>query len=282
MWVPETAEAKSMSHNGISDNHPDSPAAGATTPLGSPPAPTRTGRPADDLAEHHAPGQDAGPPQPLHAWTRVLDAITPARIRGGIAVAVLVALVVSALAYGLYWRQFHGALSDKQEAWGQFGDFVGGVINPVVGLLTVFGLAGTVLLQVGQLALSRQALHEAQQEVRAAATERAETAKLMARQLELAEAAARHQKELANATMVATEFQVMAHALEAVTEQSVLLAGNFKKAGGLVWTENEEEEILRRRLEETDRYRARLGDAIMQAASEMLSRRAAHTHAASN
>jgi hypothetical protein len=269
MGVPETAEAKSMSHNGISDNHPDSPAAGATTPLGSPPPPTQTGRPAHDLAEHHAPGQDAGPPQPLHAWTHVLDAITPARIGVGIVVAGLVAVVVCALAYGLYWRQFHGALSDKQETWGQFGDFVGGVVNPVVGLLTLIGLAGTVMLQVGQLALSRQALHEAQQEVRAAATERAETVRLMARQLELAGAAALHQKALANATMVAAEYQLMAHALDALTVQRGILEEQIQ-TGSIIPSG-----VLRHRetLAELDRIRSQVGAQILEAAQQLVDRR---------
>lgn len=54
----------------------------------------------------------------------------------------------------VYFLKFHGELSPKQEVWGQFGDFMGGAINPIVGLCTVWLL--TVSLQQNQLAL-RQA-----------------------------------------------------------------------------------------------------------------------------
>ncbi|QET03912.1 hypothetical protein FOB72_17240 (plasmid) [Cupriavidus pauculus] len=48
--------------------------------------------------------------------------------------------------------------SEKGEAWGQFGDFIGGTINPVVGLATVYLVLVTVKLQRRELQASLREL----------------------------------------------------------------------------------------------------------------------------
>lgn len=58
----------------------------------------------------------------------------------------------------LYFISFNGPLSDKQATWGEFGDYMGGVVNPIVGLCTVWLL--TVSLRQNQ-----QALKQAQSEL---------------------------------------------------------------------------------------------------------------------
>lgn len=64
----------------------------------------------------------------------------------GIAVAVVVVAV--------YVWQFHGPLAKEPEKWGQFGDYVGGLLNPTFSLLALLALLATLGLQVRELRLS--------------------------------------------------------------------------------------------------------------------------------
>lgn len=142
-----------MSHNGNSD--------------------PGSGSPGEDAAETAAapPAKRCTPPGP-----GFLDAHS--RRRQGWALCIVGGLVLLLLAiiYGTYFWHFHGPASGDPAAWGQFGDFVGGTLNSLVGLLTVLGLAWTVTLQMRQLDLSRQVLLDAQHEIRQAEIERRETA----------------------------------------------------------------------------------------------------------
>lgn len=47
-------------------------------------------------------------------------------------------------------------------AWGQFGDYVGGVINPVVGLITIWLLTASLKQSQQEMALTRKALQDAE------------------------------------------------------------------------------------------------------------------------
>lgn len=66
-----------------------------------------------------------------------------------LAATAFLAAVVAAAAY-IFKFGSHGFSSD-QGVWGQFGDFIGGVVNPSVGLATVFLLLITVILQRKEL-----------------------------------------------------------------------------------------------------------------------------------
>lgn len=59
---------------------------------------------------------------------------------------------------GLYAWQFQGGLSGTQEVWGQFGDYLGGVLNPMLGFLTLLALLVTITLQSRELRLSTEEL----------------------------------------------------------------------------------------------------------------------------
>ncbi len=67
------------------------------------------------------------------------------------------AFLFLASAFGLYFFNFHGELAD-QETWGQFGDFVGGVLNPLFGFLAFLLLLATLFLQNRELQLSTHEL----------------------------------------------------------------------------------------------------------------------------
>lgn len=40
--------------------------------------------------------------------------------------------------WGVYFWQFHGGLSGSQGDWGTFGDFTGGVVNPLLNFITIY------------------------------------------------------------------------------------------------------------------------------------------------
>lgn len=69
---------------------------------------------------------------------------------------------VTTLAVVLYYSNFGGrSLSEDPEQWGQFGDFLGGVINPVVGLVTVFLVIVSISVQRKELAATVEEMKSA-------------------------------------------------------------------------------------------------------------------------
>lgn len=53
--------------------------------------------------------------------------------------------------WGWYFWHFPHGVSDDQQVWGVFGDFVGGVLNPFFALLALFALLYTIVLQVEEM-----------------------------------------------------------------------------------------------------------------------------------
>lgn len=82
------------------------------------------------------------------------------------------ALWAFALTIALYVVNFvfrHGLqLSPDHSQWGQFGDFVGGLLNPVVALFALYGLVEAVQLQAKQLLQAEEALRIASNAARTA------------------------------------------------------------------------------------------------------------------
>lgn len=58
-------------------------------------------------------------------------------------------LVILLAAWGVYYLNFglDGTLSQKTEVWGQFGDYVGGVVNPILSFVTIYLLIQSIGLQ---------------------------------------------------------------------------------------------------------------------------------------
>ncbi len=72
--------------------------------------------------------------------------------------AVAIFLLIGSLF--LYFMQFNGAVSSDQGVWGAFGDYVGGLLNPVFALLALIALLLTIRLQSDELRNSSQALKD--------------------------------------------------------------------------------------------------------------------------
>jgi len=84
-----------------------------------------------------------------------------------VGIAILIALILIVLyflKFGFLTEEQGGRgfqlvnLSGKQEAWGQFGDYVGGILNPLFSLTTLFALLHTIYLQSKELRESTKQL----------------------------------------------------------------------------------------------------------------------------
>lgn len=49
----------------------------------------------------------------------------------------------------IYYLNFgiNGNLSNKTDVWGQFGDYLGGVVNPILSFITIYLLLNSIKLQ---------------------------------------------------------------------------------------------------------------------------------------
>lgn len=71
-----------------------------------------------------------------------------------IKVIFLIVFVVS----GFYFANFHNGLSEKNEVWGTFGDYFGGILNPVIAAFAFYLIAKTYELQKRELEATRSLL----------------------------------------------------------------------------------------------------------------------------
>lgn len=61
---------------------------------------------------------------------------------------------------GVYAHKFFGPLSNDQGVWGQFGDYVGGILNPLFSVTALFALLYTIVLQTKELRESSKQLEK--------------------------------------------------------------------------------------------------------------------------
>lgn len=82
------------------------------------------------------------------------------------------------------WRTavLQGGQPVKDELWSQYGDFIGGIANPVISLLTFAGLLYTILVQRQELALQRRELKNSSEALRATKEELRQTKEIAAEQ----------------------------------------------------------------------------------------------------
>jgi hypothetical protein len=75
---------------------------------------------------------------------------------------LVLCLVLMVLFFYWFWFSYFksNVLSGASEAWGQFGDFIGGVFNPLVAYLALYWLTRSIRLQREELLEARKALQE--------------------------------------------------------------------------------------------------------------------------
>lgn len=74
--------------------------------------------------------------------------------------AILITLIFYGCKFG--WNHGWGMLSSDKAEWGQFGDFFGGVLNPLISFGAFYWLATSILLQKAELSETREALRATQ------------------------------------------------------------------------------------------------------------------------
>lgn len=67
-------------------------------------------------------------------------------------------ITIATISIITYFYKFNGALAEKQETWGQFGDFIGGTLNPLIALAALIALIKTIKLQAEELSNSSEQL----------------------------------------------------------------------------------------------------------------------------
>ncbi len=75
-----------------------------------------------------------------------------------------IAFVIFALVILMYLGKMGllsgGKLADDSEVWGQFGDYIGGLLNPLIAFLAFYWLTQSVLLQKQELTETKDALRD--------------------------------------------------------------------------------------------------------------------------
>lgn len=72
-----------------------------------------------------------------------------------------IAIIVIILVFIIYILVFQGGLSNEQGDWGQFGDYFGGVLNPILGFFTIILLIITLSISYQTLKVSKIELEKA-------------------------------------------------------------------------------------------------------------------------
>lgn len=82
--------------------------------------------------------------------------------------------------YGLYFYVFHAPLSNNPSLWGEFGDFIGGTLSPILTFVSIIALVHTIELQRQQLQIARKELKNSKIELRLTRQELEKSAKAQA------------------------------------------------------------------------------------------------------
>ena len=119
-----------------------------------------------------------------------------------------------ALVAAVWWyvRNFGPSPSGSREVWGQFGDYLGGTLNPIFGFLTLVAIVMTLAVQTRQLEVSHEQLKLSQAELEAT---REELRKSAEAQLETASAL----KQQARLSALSAKIAAVASAIDAIDQQ---------------------------------------------------------------
>ena len=79
--------------------------------------------------------------------------------------ALIVVTIAALSAWLIYKYNFSGGFSDNQQVWGAFGDYMAGILNPVISFCALIALFVTIVIQTKQLNLSRKELEYTRKEL---------------------------------------------------------------------------------------------------------------------
>ncbi|ESS73927.1 hypothetical protein MGMO_8c00640 [Methyloglobulus morosus KoM1] len=72
-------------------------------------------------------------------------------------IVVIICFIVLIIV-GFYFYNFHNGLSKDNGVWGTFGDYVGGILNPIIAAFAFYLIAKTYELQKTELEETRKLL----------------------------------------------------------------------------------------------------------------------------
>ena len=98
------------------------------------------------------------------AKTDYVDRLTR-RVGGALAVITILGFVSIIATIAIYRRSFGSELSNDDEHWARFGEFVGGTLNPALSFFAFLALVITLWVQIQGMRLSRIGLEDARQEI---------------------------------------------------------------------------------------------------------------------
>lgn len=75
-----------------------------------------------------------------------------------LALIILIAVISIIIVSLFYISYFNGGISIEHERWGTLGDFVGGILNPILSFLALIALLVTIILQSSELESTREEL----------------------------------------------------------------------------------------------------------------------------
>lgn len=108
-----------------------------------------------------------------------MDGVNQISIKKYSLIALIFALCAAVVVPAIYFAVFHGPILEKQEAWGQFGDFLGGVLNPIFSFSSLMALLLTLYLQGKQTEVAVSTLIASEKESNAAKKELVNTSRLL-------------------------------------------------------------------------------------------------------
>lgn len=85
------------------------------------------------------------------------------RVRLSIQFVLAVSIIVPSIYMLWFWLANNLSISNDAEKWGQLGDFIGGIANPIIAFFAFYWLATSVILQKTELAETRKSLEASQQ-----------------------------------------------------------------------------------------------------------------------
>jgi hypothetical protein len=121
--------------------------------------------------------------------------------------------------FGAYALRFHDLPFGDPSMWGQFGDYAGGLLNPILGSLSLLALAYTVYLQSKTLEATRKQLRMSQSELRNSTYE-----------LRRSSAAFDSQNRILRSQAFETTFFNMLSSNRAILESATTAQGRFPSA----------------------------------------------------
>ncbi len=90
--------------------------------------------------------------------------------KGAIITILMLALIALFVIPIYYAFNFNGPISDDQAVWGAFGDYMGGILNPILSFLALIAILSTLLLQRSELDITRNELELTRSELRRSAS----------------------------------------------------------------------------------------------------------------